>query len=361
MPHRLTAPQTGPQPESAFSRRRLLVAGAAAATAGAATLAGAALSGCTPAQGGPPPSDNPSGNPASSPALSPAAPPPGTARLRFGLATSTGPSGAEFQAIGRALGQTPAIASFYKDFSQDFPLADLEAAARQGTTPMISWEPWKAGGPVTQPAYSLARLIDGSHDDYLKDWGTQLGHWGKPVMLRFAREMNGDWRPWAESVNGNKPGQFVAAWRHVHRVVTGASGGAPLQWVWSPNENYRGGRDFTTMYPGHDVVDVLAVNGYNWGSTQPWSSWRSPAEIFTAPLKAVRKLAPGKALVVGETGCAAVGGSRAQWLADLVTLLEGMPDVGGFVLFEGKDQLDWRIAGDQAALKALAKALDARR
>jgi hypothetical protein len=336
-----------PSRDTVPSRRQLL----AAATAGAAALTAATLAGCSAPGGGAPSS---SGTPL------PSAPPVSKARLQLGLATSTGPAGAEFRDIARALGQTPAIASFYKDFTQDFPLADLEAAALQGSTPMICWEPWVAGTSIRQPDYSLARLIDGSHDDYLKDWGRRLGEWNKPVMLRFAHEMNGSWRPWGETVNGNKPGQFVQAWRHVHQVVSDAAGGAPLQWVWSPNENYRGGKDFTTMYPGHDAVDVVAVNGYNWGNTQTWSTWRTPAQIFNAPLAAVRKLAPGKAVLVGETGCAPTGGSRPAWLAGLVTALEAIPEVTGFVLFEGKDSLDWRIGQDPASIKAFAKALGTR-
>ena len=30
--------------------------------------------------------------------------------------------------------------------------------------------------------------------------------------------MNGWWWPWSEQLNGNNPGEFVAAWRHVHDI-----------------------------------------------------------------------------------------------------------------------------------------------
>ena len=48
----------------------------------------------------------------------------------------------------------------------------------------------------------------------------QAQEWGHPFFLRFDWEMNGFWFPWSEGVNGNKPGEFVAAWRHVHDIFT---------------------------------------------------------------------------------------------------------------------------------------------
>jgi hypothetical protein len=41
-------------------------------------------------------------------------------------------------------------------------------------------------------------------------------------MLRFGHEVNGNGYPWAEGVNGNGPGDHVAAWHHVHEVFTAA-------------------------------------------------------------------------------------------------------------------------------------------
>jgi beta-mannanase len=52
-------------------------------------------------------------------------------------------------------------------------------------------------------------------------------------MLRFAHEMNGNWYPWSEGVNGNAAGQYVPAYR---RVVTlfRSVGVTNVTWVWSP-------------------------------------------------------------------------------------------------------------------------------
>ena len=88
-------------------------------------------------------------------------------------------------------------------------------------------------------------------------------------MIRFAPEMNGDWRPWATGVNGNRPGDYVAAWRHVRRRFRRAGAGNVV-WVWNPIIAYEGSTPLRELFPGSREVDWMAVDGYNWGSTRPW-------------------------------------------------------------------------------------------
>ncbi|MBA3865307.1 MAG: hypothetical protein H0X42_02995 [Solirubrobacterales bacterium] len=45
--------------------------------------------------------------------------------------------------------------------------------------------------------------------------------------------MNGDWFPWSESANGNQPGEYVAAWRHVHEIFS-AAGATDATWPGVP-------------------------------------------------------------------------------------------------------------------------------
>ena len=73
-----------------------------------------------------------------------------------------------------------------------------------------------------------------SFDSYLRSWADGIRSLGYPVAIRFAHEMNGDWYPWCEKVNGNQPGDYVKAWRHVHDVFR-PRGATNVIWVWSPN------------------------------------------------------------------------------------------------------------------------------
>ena len=89
------------------------------------------------------------------------------------------------------------------------PLPQLGFAAITGRSRFTNQPSVSAGsstGPTTPTSEHSPKQA--------ADWG----HW--PFFLRFDWEMNGFWFPWNEGVNGNKPGEFVAAWRHVHDIFT---------------------------------------------------------------------------------------------------------------------------------------------
>lgn len=286
-----------------------------------------------------------------------AVPPQRTSRLRFGVSTPGGAAAnSELDAVARLVGESPSIVLSYQDFGQPAPLAGLDSVAARGATSLVTWEPWRWGGGVAQPAYSNARVLAGDVDPYLREWGAALASWGKPVLLRYAHEMNGDWYPWSEGVNGNAPGSYAAAWRHVHDVVA-AQGASNVSWVWSPNIPYTGSTALSGLYPGAGYVDVVALDGYNWGTSASWSSWTEPAALFGDGLAQLRSLAPGLPILIAETASAESGGSKAAWSSALVSYLGAQPDVTGVVWFDHDKEVDWRIDSSAASSSALATAL----
>ncbi|KQP69461.1 hypothetical protein ASF40_16455 [Microbacterium sp. Leaf288] len=295
------------------------------------------------------------------PQPAPVAPAISTARLRFGVTTPGGASAnGELDAVARLVGESPGLVLSYYDFAQSPPIAGLDSVAARGATSILTWEPWRWGGGVTQPAYSNAQVIAGAYDAYLQQWGAALAAWGRPLYVRYAHEMNGNWYPWSDGVNGNAPGSYAAAWRHVHDVVT-AAGATNVQWMWSPNVPYTGSTPLASLYPGAEYVDAVALDGYNWGVSQAWSSWITPAPLFGDGLAQLRALAPGKPIIVAETASAEAGGSKATWNADLVAHLANQPDVTGLVWFHHDKEVDWRIDSTPGSASALASALAARR
>jgi hypothetical protein len=299
-------------------------------------------------------------------ATPPLAPPPSapiavsSAPLRFGLATPSAPTDVtELDQVGSAAGENPSILLWYEDFGQAPPIAKLDAAAARGATPLVTWEPWAWGGGVTQPAYSSDRIAAGAYDAYLTSWGQGLAAWGKPVLLRYGHEMNGPWYPWSDGVNGNGTGDYVTAWRHVHDVVARA-GASNVQWVWSPNIPDASMPAISTLYPGASYVDVVALDGYNWGTTQPWSWWTEPSALFGPGLDQLRTIAPGKPILIAETASAEAGGSKAAWIKDLLSYLSLQEDVKGFVWFNFNKEVDWRVDSSASAATAFREALAAR-
>ncbi len=289
------------------------------------------------------------------------APPISSDPLRFGVSTPGGPlATGELDAVATLVNENPSIIMSYKDFSQAAPIADLNAVHARGATSLITWEPWLwSGNGANQPAYALDRITAGDFDTYLQQWGTALKNWGKPVMLRFAHEMNGNWYPWAEAANGNGAGDYVAAWHHVHDVVA-ATGATNVQWVWSPNVPYWGSTPLTGLYPGAGYVDIVALDGYNWGTSQSWSSWTSPSALLGDGLAALRSLAPGKKIIISEIASAEAGDSKASWNSALVSYLAAQSDVTGLVWFHHNKEVDWRINSSSTSANAFATALAAR-
>jgi hypothetical protein len=291
----------------------------------------------------------------------PAIPPVSTAALRFGAATPGGPlAGAELDEVARISGESPSTVLFYTAFLQAPPIAELTAVRSRGAVPLITWEPWAWGGGLAQPTYALDRIAAGDFDAYITQWGQALASWGQPVQLRFAHEMNGNWYPWAEGVNGNQPGDYVQAWRHVHDVVA-ATGASNVDWVWSPNVPYFGSTDLAGLFPGAGYVNVVALDGYNWGTSASWSSWMSPQDLFAPGIAQLRTLAPGLPILIAEVASAEAGGSKAQWNTDLVSYLAAQADVEGFVWFHMQKETDWRINSSDASAAAFNAALAARR
>ncbi len=248
----------------------------------------------------------------------------------------------------------------YVAFGSPAPVAGLELVSKQGATPIITWEPWQWGGGIEQRAYSLARITGGSFDTYLKQWGAELGAWGKPVMLRFGHEMNGGWYPWGDGVNGNGGTDFVQAWKHVHDVVRGA-GATNVQWVWTPNIDEPGQTaDMARFYPGPEYTDFVGLDGYNWGTTFPHGKWVTPQMLFGAGLAQLHRLAPGKPILIAETGSGEDGGSKPEWVSSLVSYLAAQPGLIGFIWFDLDKERDWRIDSSAQSAAAFARALAAR-
>ena len=170
--------------------------------------------------------------------------------------------------------------------------------------------------------------------------------------------MNGDWFPWAEDANGNRPGEYVRAWRHVHDLF-GEVGAANPIWVWCPNVDFEDKfRDLASLYPGKAYVDWTCLDGYNSGTNPAKGDrWRSFDQLYEHSYREiVDRIAPGKPMVLGEIASSEQGGSKAQWIADMFRALPvRYPKVRGLVWFDKfENGMDWPIETSPGAIEAFA-------
>lgn len=255
----------------------------------------------------------------------------------------------QIDAYAHQVGQKPAIILSYKrwDIKPFYP-PELEQIGKRGALPMVSWEPWTTTG---KPA-KLWAIARGRYDGYLRRSAHLAKLWGKPVMARFAQEMNGSWAPWERGHVGSTPRSFVLAWRHVVSVFRHA-GADNVIWAWCPNVN-TGHLPFMQYYPGDRWVDWVGLDGFNWGGS---IGWRSLSEIFAGSYEELARRT-SKPIVIGETGSGQTGGDKAAWVTSaFLRELPNFPRVRAVVWYNSIDRADFRIDSSPAALRAFRRGI----
>lgn len=213
------------------------------------------------------------------------------------------------------------IISFYSAWgdkpAQQFPVRMVETIHSMGSVPMITWEPWvvdfderirKHLPPRAEREYaSLHAIARGDYDFYIVPWARAAAAHRKPILLRFAHEMNDPYRyPWGPQ-NGNRPEDFIAAWKHVHLIFQKMSATNVL-WVWSPHVSMPW---FEYYYPGRQYVDWIGVGVLNYGNVASWSRWWTFHQILEKAYPTLLRME--KPVMICEFGTLARGGDMAEW------------------------------------------------
>jgi len=248
-------------------------------------------------------------------------------------------------------GKRPAFVLIFLDwgkFPDETVVRDVYAS---GSILMVTWEPWRA---VQKVAIDYGALLSGRDDAYIRDFALRLKAVGKPVFLRFAHEMNGDWYPWS----GRKLGKetYIGMFRHIRKVFDEA-GARNVRWVFSINaENVPPENTYADCYPGDRYVDYIGLDGYNWGATQAWSRWRSFEDVFSGVYEeTVRRYK--KPVILSEFSSSSVGGDKVRWIDEALQEIRKMPAVKGFILFNIDKETDWRFPPDAASGQELKTGL----
>ncbi len=236
-----------------------------------------------------------------------------------------------------------------------FPGSLFSAIRGHGAIPFFSWGSQSIPGSPDQPDFQLADILAGRYDDYIREWATHAAEWGHPFFLRFDWEMNGSWFAWGEHANGNQPGEFGAAWRHVHDIFTSV-GATNATWVWCPYVNQSD--TFASLYPGDAYVDWTCLDAYDWG-TNPAAphGWTTFSDLYSRSYAAIAEaLAPSKPMMIGETAASEYGGSKATWIAEMFEELPtSFPQIRGLLWFENVDSgMDWPLESSASAASSFA-------
>ena len=245
--------------------------------------------------------------------------------------------------LGRPLGIVHHFYAWQDRFPTQLEAADVAA----GALPMITWEPHDA---------DLDDIADGDWDATVRARARDLAAFGRPVLLRFAHEMNGDWYSWSGAEQGREAAaaEYVRAWRHVHDVVR-SEGAANVVWVWAPNNESVPDTPWNAVgryYPGDAYVDWVGVDGYTGrGDGHGYASFE---QLFGAVYD---EFAARKPVAVTEIGAGTAGGdaAKAAWVDGVRRDVRRFPAVVAVVWFDQDKEEAWQVDSGPAALTAFRR------
>lgn len=263
--------------------------------------------------------------------------------------------------IEKEYGTPVQIISVYRAWNRCSVKDDLPWLERLKSTTrdiLLTWEPWKIPAsterPYEQPDFTLSNIISGRYDVYIRAFARELATFPHTVFLRVMHEMNGNWYPWCGSVNGNSPEAFIAAWNHIRNLVN-KEAASRIQWVWSPYASSYPLTPFNKIedyFPSDEVIDWVAMDGYNWGCAREWSVWQSFEEIFSEAYKTLAALSR-RPIMIGELASTEKDGNKALWITEAIHALEKkFPRIKAVIWFDVNKECDWRIASSPESLEA---------
>lgn len=190
--------------------------------------------------------------------------------------------------VTRLSGKTPALygtdwgfaAEGDKDtaFERDAQVQELIQRWQGGAVVTLCWHavPPTEDEPVTFGQSVQGSLTDAQFDEVLTPGSALHGRWCAqvdaiavylkqlqearvPVLWRPYHEINGDWFWWT-----GRRGECgsAALYRQIYGRLVNTHGLNNLLWVWNPDRPARADRQFVDYFPGHDCVDVLALDSY---------------------------------------------------------------------------------------------------
>jgi hypothetical protein len=240
--------------------------------------------------------------------------------------------------LEKAVGHEFRIIHWFTNWNAPFEGDLVKRVLELNRLPLITWQ------SSNKP---LSEISTGRHDAYLRTWARGVRAVGGDVYIRLFPEMNGNWTPW----HGN-PQQLVAAWQHVVKLFR-AEGATNAKWVWTPNVTDEPATTENRMelyYPGANYVDVLGLDGYNWGTTRPYTAWKSFETIFQTPYNRITALG-NQPVWLAEVASTEHGGDKGDWVSEMLSST-AFPRISAVVWFNENKETDWRMESSPDSLRA---------
>ena len=274
--------------------------------------------------------------------------------IRFGVVVNdySNKTG-QISGLENILGTTVSTIGIYKQFglptNQYLIEDDLSYIKKTGKTLLLTWEPWNPNEGTSQSIDYLKEITEGKHDAYIITFAQQVKNFANPVLLRFGHEMNGDWYPW-----GGRPAEYISAYRYIVDIFRKESI-LNTKFVWGINHvsvPYEPIGQSVKYFPGEAYIDIVGLDGYNFGTSKAGSTWKSFAEIFSPAYSFVSSVYPTKPIMITEVASTEFGGDKSRWINEVFKSLSAMPKIQEIIWFSLLKETDWRIDSSPSSSEA---------
>lgn len=268
----------------------------------------------------------------------------------------------KLQSVESMIGKKVAIAHFYhgwQNLENPSLVTELTTISNNGWRPMLSTNPYFFADCQGNGKSLYKAIADGNCDAFLHTSAKTIKSYARPVFLRFAWEMNISAIDWSISKTNSSAQDFVSAWRHMHDVFV-SEGATNAIWVFCPNVDPANSISYASLYPGDTYVDWVGLDGYNWGTTQSYTSWQTFQQVFASSYQRLISVAPNKPFMLGEVNTTDVGGDKSSWYKDALTvqLPNNFPKISAVVFYNedrtAKEHVNWLINVTNASLAAFS-------
>jgi mannan endo-1,4-beta-mannosidase len=234
-------------------------------------------------------------------------------------------------------GRKPNMVGQYVPWGSPFDAPAVSNAWSYGALYYMAWEPF---------GISVQAIAAGRADRYITTFARAVRTLDLPIALSFGHEMNGNWYPWGTS--HTTAAQFVAAWRHIHRLFA-AAGASNVIWVWNPNIINPVPRvPLRPLWPGRRYVDWIGLTGY-FATTGA----QTYATLYRPTMHEIRQFT-SKPFIIAETAIE-TGPAEVACARQLLDTVAQHRDVLGFMWFDyNKGGVDWRVESRPVLRAAIA-------
>jgi mannan endo-1,4-beta-mannosidase len=240
----------------------------------------------------------------------------------------------QVQRFTTVAGQSPNLVLYYSSWGEAFRTSFANQALARGAVPLVQIDPGTT---------SLQAIAAGRYDSYLRSYAARVRAFGRPVVIGFAREMNGWWYPWSGAHVAART--WIAAWRHIVTVFR-QRGADNVTWQWTINNLVSGIGPPRRWWPGAAYVTWVGIDGYYYNRSDNFEN------VFGLTTTAVRKFT-AKPILVSEVGIAPQADPGAQ----IPALFAGIRQrhLIGLVWFDAPARRDWRLENNPVALGAFRR------